>query len=195
MLDILKSRSLRVHTPKEEQRHLPTSRPRKQGIRGNVIDVIASARVEISPVSICRDGCDILGSDHELVTSMILLQPGAGNRRRFDARPRVVVKPLPNFEEMNEEELNRVARECTKGPPGKCYKDTAEVKAKFQRARDTKQAGHWTEALQARRQARMQWERERLDAAASGDWRRGLLKRHKEHRVRPSTNTWSTRIP
>ena len=60
--------------------------------------------------------------------------------------------------------------QCTKGPPGKCYKDSEEVKAKFWRARATKQANHWKEALQARRQARMKWEQGRLEAAAAGDW-------------------------
>ena len=171
MIDTLKSRSLRVHPPKEAQRHMPTSRPRKQGIRGNVIDIIASARVETSPMIISEDSCNIMGADHELITSVVFLQGQKRYMRRYDTRPRVVVKPLPSMEKVDEDELKRVAVECARGPKGKCYKDPQEVKAKFQRARGSKQASHWKEALQARKEARIKWEQERLDAAASGDWK------------------------
>ena len=67
-----------------------------------------------------------------------------------------------------------------KGAPGKSYKDSQEVKEKFRKARNTKQACHWKEVMRARKQARMQWEQERLDAAASGDWQAVRRARRKQ---------------
>ena len=171
MLDVMKSRSLRTHTPREEQRHVPTSRPRKAGVQGNVIDVIASARVEPAPLTVHVDSCNIVGTDHDMITTRVFVKYGQQGKRRYDTRPRMVVRPLPRMDGINEEVLKQVAKQCTRTPEGKGYKDTADVKAKFQRARSTKHPSHWKEALQARRQARMVWEKERLDAAAQGDWR------------------------
>ena len=79
MMDLLKSRSLCAHPPRENQRHLPTSRPRKPGIQGNVIDVIASARVEMSPMVIARDSCDILGTDQLPLWSHCVIKRGIRN--------------------------------------------------------------------------------------------------------------------
>ena len=171
MLDALKSRNLQVHVPREGQRHLPTSKPRKQGVQGNVIDIVASARVETAPVIISEDSCNILGTDHDMIFSKIFVKSESVRRKRYNTMPRVVVKPIPQMEFINEEVLKKVADQCTRGPQGKSYKDTVEVKAKFRHARQTRQAVHWKEALNARRQARMAWEKERLDEAAAGNWR------------------------
>ena len=120
MLDLLKSRSLEVHTPREGQRHLPTSRARKQGIQGNVIDMVASARVEMCPLSIARDSCDIIGTDHDMIASSVLLKCGQRGGRRYDTRPRVVVvKKVPQVEHIDEQVLCQIAKECTKGPLAK----------------------------------------------------------------------------
>ena len=118
MLDLFKPRHLCVTTPTEQQRHLPTSRPRKQGVKGNVIDMIAAARVETGPFRVCENSYGIMGTDHEMVCATVFVKGQGNQKRRFDARPRVVVAQVPAVEKINDEVLAQLAMKYTKCPPG-----------------------------------------------------------------------------
>ena len=116
MLDLLKRRQLQLMAPTESQKHTSTSRPRKQGVKGNIIDMIAYRRASASHVQVVEDSCNILGTDHDTLLGHVLLS-GVGKReRRYDTRLRVVNRQLPVLEKIDERILERLVKTCTRHP-------------------------------------------------------------------------------
>ena len=163
MLDVMGSRELEVVAVTDRHRGLPTSRPRKKGIQGKVIDFIASARACTGPAWIQEDSCHIIGTDHEIVMCMGYLEADHLAKRRYDCRPRMVIGDIPEQHHYDQQVLKGLARRYTRVIQGKAYKDPEEVKAAFRRAKVQKTATAWKLAQQQRKQARAQWEKERLD--------------------------------
>ena len=81
MLEAFGSRGLSVVGVKDGHQGFLTSRPRKKGVRGNVIDVIAGARVKTGPLWIARDSHLIVGTDHEAIMCTAYFKHGATQTR------------------------------------------------------------------------------------------------------------------
>ena len=171
MLEAFGHRGLAVVGVKEGHQGLPTSRPRKQGAKGNVIDMIAGARVKTGPLFIARDSHTIVGTDHEAVLCQFYLQSAGRGYKRFDCRPKHVVRDLPVSDHLDQELLQHMARTCTQARNSKGYRDSEQVKALFATAKHLKTAAAWKRAHEARRVDRVAWEQSRLDAASLGDWK------------------------
>ena len=170
MLDVMGSRDLQVVGVREEHLGLPTSRPRKHGVQGKVIDVIATARTSTGTVWIEKNSCHTIGTDHELIMCAGYLPRSQTIRRRFDCRPRVVVGDIPEQRAYNQQVLRDMAVTYTRVAQGQAYKDPDDVKAAFRRARVQQTALAWKQAQQMRRKARAEWEGRRLDGASQGNW-------------------------
>ena len=179
MLDVMSSREMQVADVQEEQSRLPTSRPRKQGVQGKVIDFIAAARAVTGPVWVEENSCHIIGTGHELIVCTGYLQKSQTTKKRFDCRPRVVVGEIPEQREYNQQVLRDVAAQCTRVARGRPYKDPDSVKAAFRRARVQRTAAACKQAQRARRQVRAAWEKERLDGASQGNWQDFRMMRKK----------------
>ena len=179
MLDVMCSRELQVVGVNEQHLGLPTSRPRKQGVQGKVIDLIASARACTGPVWIQEDSCQVINTDHELIMCMGYLSSDQSAKRRYDCRPRVMVGEIPDQHHYDQQVLKGLAQRYTRVAKGTAYKDPEEVKAAFRRAKVQKTAAAWKYAQQHRRKARESWEKERLDGASQGNWQDFRLMRKK----------------
>ena len=155
---------------REEQCRLPTSRPRKSGVQGKVIDILVVARVCTGPMWIAEGSYQIIGTDHELIACLGHLPLEPMTRKRFDCRPRMVVGEIPEQQRYDQSVLEGLAKQHTRVVQGKSYRDTEEVKAAFRRAKVQKTAESWKQAQRLRRKARDVWEKERLDGASQGNW-------------------------
>ena len=171
MLEAFGHRGLSVIGVKEGHERLPTSRPRKQGVRGNVIDMIAGARIRTGPLWIAKDSHCVVGTDHEAVMCYLYLQCATGQAKRFDCRPRQVVRELPVSEHIDQNVLQSLAHAHTRCKASQGYKDSDQVKTLFSEARRNNTAAAWKRAHEARRNERHRWEQTRLDAASVGDWK------------------------
>ena len=77
-------------------------------------------------------------SDHDAVSQVVLFRLKPSRRvRRGNQRPRVVVKPPKVEGLLNQQELERLAQQCTKPVSGNTYKDPEDVKALFRMARES----------------------------------------------------------
>ena len=171
MLDSLKKRGLTVMGPSESQRDLPTSRPRKQGVKGTVIDHSAAARVRIEGMYICEDSFQVIGTDHDMVLGTAVLQGLEKVPPRFGTRPRQVVAHIPASKHVDQHTLKHWAETITKPMASQAYRDSAEVKQLFCQAKVAKTPESWKAAFKARQEARKQWEEQRLARATQGDWK------------------------
>eukprot|EP00439_Symbiodinium_sp_Y106_P015486 s535_g2.t1 len=66
--------------------------------------------------------------------------------------------------------MEELAQQCTKAVPGHGYRDPVEVRQAFKRAKITGTSASWKAALKSRREARKQWEWDRLIRASQGEW-------------------------
>ena len=171
MLDSFKHRGLSVMGPKESQRHLPTSRPRKQGVTGTVIDLLAAARVRVEGMYICEDSYQAIGTDHDMVLVTVVMKVLDRVCPRFDTRPRQVVAPVPLSEHVDQEVLKQWAETITKPVASQAYKDSAEIRQLFNQAKTAKTSESWKVAFKAWQEARKRWEEQRLEKATQGDWK------------------------
>ena len=131
MLDVLGSREMQVVGVQEDHARLPTSRPRKTGVQGKVIDVLATARAVTGPVWIEENSCHIVGADHELIMCTGHLQKSNVFQRRFDCRPRVVVGELPAQQEYNQHVVKDMAARYTRVAKGRAYKTRMMSRQRF----------------------------------------------------------------
>ncbi|CAE7809883.1 RTase [Symbiodinium sp. CCMP2592] len=64
----------------------------------------------------------------------------------------------------------RLAAQCTRPRPSKCFRDPRAVKEAFRRAKTSRSPAAWKTALRLRREARRSWESARIRRATEGDW-------------------------
>ena len=86
----LASRSIELIPHGEPQVDTPTSQPRQQDRQGRLIDFLAGARVTTRVTRVHVGSHKILGTDHELLTTELLLGRLKG-RRRPETKPSVLV--------------------------------------------------------------------------------------------------------
>ena len=172
MLSKLQSRGLSIVPPDEGQKDLPTSRPRKGGVKGKVIDAIAATRCLSCTLRIVEDSCHSVGTDHELLVGVVTMDKGMSPcRARFSTQPRCVTKEVPATGEINQTTLKQMALEITQPRKGQQYRDRVEVRMAFKQAKLTRCPELWKSAMKMRHECREAWEETRLGRAMEGDWK------------------------
>ncbi|CAE7410353.1 unnamed protein product [Symbiodinium sp. KB8] len=153
----------------DSQVDTPTSQPRQQERQGRLIDFLAGARVTTRAVRVHVGSHKVLGTDHELIATELLLGRLKG-RRRPETKPRVLTKKLPTIVEVDQHELERLAKEYTKVKGGEGYKDPPSVKALFEMARFSRLAEDWKRAFAERRREKKAHQERQVQRVAEGDW-------------------------
>ena len=174
MLDRLKL------APEDRQKNVPTSRPRKAGVKGRVIDFLAAGRVKLAGMTICEDSCNVVGTDHDMVLGTVRMQGGGVMQQRFDTKPRYVVGNITATTHVDQKVLSQWPKTVTKPAKSQNYFDSPEVKQLFRQAKPLKTAEAWKRAFKARQEDRKQWEEERLTRATQGDWKALKATRHRQ---------------
>ncbi|CAE7623402.1 unnamed protein product [Symbiodinium microadriaticum] len=169
LLGVLQEAGLDPCSPVPAQRNTPTSRPRQEGRAGNQIDLFAQRRTRHHEIRIHRDSYSYVGTDHDLLQGSFALR-GRGRWAQHATAPRVWIGGPTEITKIDQGALEQLAKTCTRVRAGVRYRDTAEVKVLFRRAKQSKTSQSWKQALAARRAARRQWEAERLQRASQGDW-------------------------
>ena len=174
-----KGRDLDLVPPVEADFETPTSCPRQDSRAGKQIDAIVKGRVHTEPLQIHQGSHKALGTDHELLSTVVHVKCGRAGRP-YRTNPRIWTGGVTSIEdELDQRRLAQLAQECTRPRPGQAYKDPVPVKEAFQRARNSGEGRAWTEARKLRKQARLQWETDRLARATSGDWAAYRQLKHK----------------
>ena len=168
-LGVLESKGFRMIAPDAHRLHLPTSRPRQEGRKGNIIDYMASRRVQLGKLQVHQDSHLVLGTDHELLQGSFRLPLGRVHQR-VSTRPRVWKGGINQIDRMDQEVLVSLARTCTVPKRGHGYRDPQTVKHAIQVARVQKSKEAWVAVRALRKRARAQWEKDRLARASQGDW-------------------------
>ncbi|CAE7625517.1 Zdhhc3, partial [Symbiodinium sp. CCMP2456] len=155
--------------PSRAQWDTPTSRPRQEGRTGKQIDYLLCCGIRRGQSTIHVDSCYRTGSDHESLSAIFTLRMPRVIERS-NTRPRVWTGFRGVITDMDQQIVEKMARECTKPRPGSGYRDPDEVKQAFKRAKVSKTGEAWKKALNMRKGARKVWEADRLKRASEGDW-------------------------
>ena len=162
-------KELHMGTPAYSQLCTPTSRPRQGNRQGQCIDVLGYRGVRLREWRVQEDSYMKLGTDHELCLAEVVCE--IKNRYpRHETGPRHWVGGITQIDHVDQVTVEELAVKCTKPLPGKGYKDSQEVKQAFKNAKISKSSQAWKQALKLRKEARQQWEKERLVRASQGDW-------------------------
>ena len=170
LLDALPSSSFYMLPHQDAQLNQATSRPRKAGARGRIIDWMACKNDTACRVELLRDSCFQIGTDHDLICVALHFRPERREIRRVRTGKRLVTSTVPPTDKIDQTILETLARQHTAPPPGKGYKDTPETRALFRRARRTRDPEDWKLALRTRKKAQDEWRANRIRSAVAGDW-------------------------
>ena len=85
-----------------------------------------------------------------------------------DSRARWIVAELPALTIVDAEDVQQLAKECTRPLPSSAYRDDPVTKDAFRVAKNSNFVGDWKKAHKLRRKARSQWKRERLERILQG---------------------------
>ncbi|OLP89415.1 putative 149 kDa protein [Symbiodinium microadriaticum] len=162
-------RELHMGTPSTDQLATPTSRPRQENRQGQCIDVLCYRGLRLREWRIQEGSYMKLGTDHELCSAEFVLEVKQ-KYPRHETGPRHWVGGISQIDQLDQARVEELARQCTKQVPGRGYKDTQAVKQAFKQARLAGTAQAWKQALKLRKEARKQWEQDRLVRASQGDW-------------------------
>ncbi|OLQ00488.1 putative 149 kDa protein [Symbiodinium microadriaticum] len=159
----------RMVAPGQSQLTTPTSRPRQAGRRGHIIDYLSVRGIARAKMFVHVDSHMVLGTDHELLEGTLSLRRGTPTRR-FSSKPRVWIGGIDKVEYLDQQELVKLARRCTKVARGSAYQDPLVVKDAVRQARLLRSKEAWCRVRGLRKHARKQWEKDRLARASHGDW-------------------------
>ncbi|CAE7577241.1 unnamed protein product [Symbiodinium sp. CCMP2592] len=162
-------RGLSMTPPSCSQIQTPTSRPRQEGRQGQCIDVMAVMHMRVQSWRIMEDSYMTIGTDHELTEGRFVVDERR-EHRRHETRPRVWTGGVTVIESMDQNVVSDLARRCTKPVQGQGYRDPVQVRKAFKEAKHSGSSAKWKSALKLRREARQQWEFERLVRASQGEW-------------------------
>ena len=163
---------------------LPTHYPRDSTRVGRQIDAIWARGVHHEQVHIDAERRHVIGSDHALVHTEIIVSEKSSNRWGNDSRPRYVHTELPPSVVCDTQDLIEMARQCTGPRFSLAYKDNDEIKALILEARRVNDKRVWKQVHKLRRRARREWEQQRLSKVLNGDWHEyRALQREKKRRV------------
>ena len=170
LLEGLLASGFTPNPPREDQILQPTSRPRKPGATGRVIDWMASKHAVCDCTQILTDSCYLMGTDHDMLAVQFMFREEGQTERRLRTGKRVVrTRPEP-VRRVNQEVLKNLATQHTGPPSGQGYKDSRETKQLFARARHTKRPEDLKMALPSRKKAHQEWREAKVARASQGDW-------------------------
>ena len=159
----------RLVSPGEGQWATPTSRPRQAGRKGHIIDYLSVRGIARAQLQVHVDSHIVLGTDHELLEGTCRIRKGTPTRR-FSTKPRVWKGGIDRVEGLDQQVLVDLARRCTRVARGLAYQDPPEVKEAVKQAKLLRSKEAWCRVRGFRKQARKQWEADRLSRASQGDW-------------------------
>ena len=157
--------------PRPEQFCAPTHFPRDSNRRGRQIDVLLRRQIWMGPTHIDAERRHCIETDHAYLFSDIFLAKKVPKLRwGNDSRARWVVAELPALTIVDAEDVQQLAKECTRPLPSSAYRDDPATKDAFRVAKNSSFVGDWKKAHKLRRKARSQWKRERLERILQGSW-------------------------
>ncbi|CAE7583299.1 pol [Symbiodinium sp. CCMP2456] len=162
-------RGFRMVEPRPLQFLTPTSRPRQEGRKGHIIDVMACKGLNSCQLVVHEGSFQVLGTDHEILEATFCTR-GGRQHVRHSTKPRVWVGGVIRITHVDQHELERLGQKCTRPKRGESYVDPPEVKQAAQHARLMRTNATWTRVRQLRKAARKEWENQRLQRASLGDW-------------------------
>ncbi|CAE7736685.1 unnamed protein product [Symbiodinium necroappetens] len=160
---------LRPIAPLVSHRDVPTHYPRDPRRQGRHIDVIWGRLASTGPVHVDAEARHRIGTDHALLTTQFFLQQRPA-KWVCDSRPRFVTGPLPAEPLLDADDVAALAAKYTRPRNGVSYKDTPEVKQCIAAARRSGRPEDWKRVHKVRKQAKRQWEQDRLARILQGDW-------------------------
>ena len=162
---------LRPVRPRLEQLKAPTHFPRDSSRSGRQIDMVWQKRLNCGPVRIDADRRHTIGTDHAALVIDLFVKQKSSLRWGNDSRARWVVKELPDGDIHDEDDLIKLAKQCSKPRASKAYFDDQEVKEAFCLAKTERtDRALWKKAQKLRKRKRAQWQQERYTSILNGDW-------------------------
>ncbi|CAE7202627.1 unnamed protein product [Symbiodinium sp. CCMP2592] len=166
---VLVERGLSMVPPSQSQLQTPTSRPRQEGRQGQCIDIMAVKHMRVHAWNIHEESFMTIGTDHELTEGSFVVD-GRREFPRVETKPRVWTGGVSIIESMDQGVVEDLARRCTRPVRGQGYRDPDNVRKAFKAAKASGSSAQWKSALKLRREARQQWELQRLERASQGEW-------------------------
>ena len=171
--------------PLPAQRFQPTHFPRDETRQGRQIDMVFSRHVTVGPVQIDPDRRHVIGTDHALLQCEVTVgRPCNFGIWGNDSRARWVNCELRDDILVDEDDIIRLGKLCTRPRKSSAYADDDEIKAAIQEAKHCKDKKKWKQVHRLRKQARKRWHEDRLSRILSGGWDefRQLQSEKKRHR-------------
>ncbi|CAE7263415.1 unnamed protein product [Symbiodinium sp. CCMP2456] len=165
----LVERGLLLAPHSQSQLDTPTSRPRQEGRQGQCIDIAATKHLRMTAHRVYEDSFMCIGTDHELI-EVTITTTAKKTYPRHDTKPRQWCGGIERVDVLDQDTVADLSERCTRPVRGQGYKDSEEIKAAFKKAKLAGQAVLWKRALKMRREARKEWEHQRLVRASEGDW-------------------------
>ena len=170
LLDVLPVAHFQLHPHEDSHLNCPTSRPRKFGAEGHLIDWFATKHMPCNRVRVCSDSCHQIGTDHDMLCVSLPLLHARRNLCRVRTGKRRVVSRVGPQGKLDQQILSSLARAHTAPPRGQGYRDPPRVRALFSHARATREPLDWKLALRSRKEEQTEWKRRRICQAVAGDW-------------------------
>ena len=172
-------------TPDEKFRATWTHYPRDETRSGRHIDLMFKRQVHLTPLIVDADRRHCIGSDHALLSCDLFVAGGPTcSRWKHDSRARWVSSPLPDGVIVDEEDLTRLAKSCTKPRTSQAFRDDEETRQAILHAKTTHCPRDWKRVHRLRQQKRKSWKRQRLSRILAGDWEQYRMLQAEKRRTR-----------
>ncbi|CAE7333994.1 unnamed protein product [Symbiodinium microadriaticum] len=170
LLDAALKEGCQLVAPDACQRHQPTHFPRDEERRGKQIDLVLVRHVDTAKLCIEPDRRHVIGSDHAFLHFEVMSASSRSARWGGDSRARYMCKDLYDETIVDEDDLIKLAAECSKPRRSRAYQDTDEIKEAIKHARHSNDKTAWKTVHKMRRHARIDWQRGRLARILDGSW-------------------------
>ncbi|CAE7484674.1 unnamed protein product [Symbiodinium sp. CCMP2592] len=156
--------------PKFSQWKSPTHFPRDETRVGRQIDTLWYRSLNLKPANIDGDRRHVIGTDHGIITSDVMVAQRSSAQWGNDSRPRWVVGDLPQITITEVADITDLARSCTRPHSSTGYVDSPELKDAIAAAKTSGDKKAWKEVHRLRRRNRNQWQASRMSRILNGDW-------------------------
>ncbi|CAE7893842.1 unnamed protein product [Symbiodinium microadriaticum] len=170
LLDAALKEGCQLVAPEAHQRDQPTHFPRDEERRGKQIDLVLVRQTCTTKLSIEPDRRHVIGSDHAFLHFEVLTASSRAAKWGGDSRARYMCKELYDETIVDEDDLIKLATECSKPRRSRAYQDSSEIKDAIQLAKQNNDKATWKAVHRMRRQARIDWQRSRLARILNGSW-------------------------
>ena len=168
--DVMLQQGLHLVPPRPAQRNEPTHFPRDGNRSGRQIDTVLGRQVDLEPLEIDSERRKSIGTDHALLLSHLKLEKRGKKVWGGDSRPRWTCSELPEEPLVDWEDIELLAKKCTKPRSSQKFADDEETREAFRVAKTTMDNGDWKRAHKLRKRARKDWCAQRRMRILQGDW-------------------------